>query len=62
MTSTPEKKPVEKEDDTSSELTEEDTNVLFKGIIVLKFMHPWLQKKVIQRAFSIWSNSQPTKD
>ena len=60
-TSTIEKKPIDKEDDTSSELTEEDMDVLLKGITELEFEHPQLQKKINQRAFSIWSNAQPTR-
>ena len=42
MTSIPEKKPIEKEGDTSSESTKEDMDVLFKGITELDFEHPWL--------------------
>jgi hypothetical protein len=49
-----EKKPLlDKEEDTSSESMEEDMDVLLKGITKLEFDHPWLQKKVNQRAFSI---------
>ena len=60
-TSITEKKPiVDKEDDTSSESTEEDIDVLFKGITKLDFDHPRLQKKVNQRAFNNWSNAQLT--
>ena len=60
-TSTTKKKPVDKEDDTSSESTKEDMDVLLKGIVKLDFEHPRLQKKVNQRAFSIWSNAQSTR-
>ena len=35
--------------------------VLLKGITEIDFEHPRLQKKIIQRAFNIWLNSQPTK-
>ena len=41
------KKPlVDKEEDTSSESTEEDMDVLLKGIVELDFDHPRLQNKV----------------
>lgn len=53
------KKPIE--DDSSSESTEEDINVLLKGLAELNFKHPHIQKKVLQRDFRIWSNSQPTQ-
>lgn len=57
-----EKQPLSnKEEDTSSESMEEDTDALLKGIVELDFDHPRLQKKVNQRAFIIWSNAQPTK-
>lgn len=57
-----EKKPlVDKEEDTSSKSTEEDMDVLLKGIAELDFDHPRLQKKVNQRAFNIWSNPQLKK-
>ena len=58
-TLTLEKKPIE--DDSSSESTEEDIDVLFKGLAELDFDHPRIQKKVLQRAFRIWSNVQPTQ-
>ena len=37
--------------DTSSDSTEEDMNVLLKGLEYLDFDHPRIQKKVLQRAF-----------
>ena len=41
------KKPLlDKEEDTSSESTEEDMDALLKGITELDFDHPRLQKKV----------------
>ena len=55
LTPTPEKKIVE--DDSSSELIEEDMNVLLKGLEELNFDHPRIQKKVLQQAFKIWSNT-----
>ena len=51
LTQTPKKKSVE--DDSTNESTEEDMNVLLKGIEELDFNHPWIQKKVLQRAFKI---------
>ena len=42
---TPEKKSLEKEDDTSSESTKEDIDILLKGIVELEFEHPCIQKK-----------------
>ena len=39
--------------DTSSDLTEEDMNVLLKGLEDLDFDHPRIQKKVLQRTFKI---------
>ena len=54
-TQTPEKKTIDA--DTSSDLTEEDMNVLLKGLEDLDFDHPRIQKKVLQRAFQIWSNA-----
>ena len=51
--STPENKPLEIEDDMSSDSTEEDIDVLFKGITELYFEHPHIQKKLLQRAFII---------
>lgn len=59
LTPTPEKKPIE--DDLLSESTEEDINVLLKGLEELDFDHPHIQKKVLQRACRIWSNVQPTQ-
>ena len=61
LTSNPKKKVVEKEGDTSSESTKEEMDFLFKGIFEIDFEHPRLKKKIIQREFSIWSNSQPTR-
>ena len=40
---------------------EEDMNVLLKGLEELDFNHPHLQKKILQRAFKIWSNAQLTQ-
>ena len=60
-TSTTKKKLVDREDDTSNKLREEDMDVLLKSIIELNFEHPQLEKKINQRAFSIWSNSQLTR-
>lgn len=47
--------------DTSSDLTEEDMNVLLKGLEELDFDHPIIQKKVLQQTFQIWSDAQPTQ-
>ena len=58
-TPTPEKKLVE--EDSSSESTEEDINVLLKGLEEVDFNHPCVHKKVLERAFKIWSNAQPTQ-
>lgn len=58
LTTTPKKKLVEGE--SLSESMEEDIDVLLKGPTELDFDHPRIQKKVLQRAFRIWSNSQPT--
>lgn len=60
-TSTLEKKSPDKEDNMSSESTEEDIDILLKGITELDFEHPCIQKKILQRSFNIWSNSQPTR-
>ena len=49
---TPEKKTTKA--DTSSDSTEEDMNILPKGLEDLDFDHPRIQKKVLQRAFQIW--------
>ena len=54
-TLTPENKTIE--DDSLSESTEEDMNVLLKGLEELNLDHPRIQKKVFQRAFKIWSNA-----
>ena len=59
LTPTPEKKPVE--DDSSSESMEEGMNALLKGLEQLDFDHPRIQKKVLQRAFKIRLNAQPTQ-
>lgn len=45
-TQTPEKKTAEV--DTSSDSTEEDMNILLKGLEYLDFDHPSIQKKVLQ--------------
>ena len=37
----------------------EDMNILLKGLEELNFDHPRIKKKVMQRAFQIWSNAQP---
>lgn len=59
--STEKKLLLDKDEDTSRKLMEEDMDVLLKGIGELDFDHPRLQKKVYQRAFNIYSNSQPTR-
>ena len=56
-TPTPEKKTDEV--DTASDSTEEVMNVLLKGLEKLNFDHPRIKKKVLQRAFQIWSDAQP---
>ena len=43
------------------ESTEEDIDVLLKGLVEHDFEHPRIQKKVLQRAFRIWSNTQLTQ-
>ena len=40
---------------------EEDINIFLKGLVELDFEHPRIQKKVLQRAFRIWSNAQSTQ-
>ena len=47
--------------DTSSHSIEEDMNVLLKGLEDLDFDHPRIQKKLLQQAFKIWSDAQPTQ-
>ena len=46
LTLTTKKKTIEV--DTSSDLTEEDMNILLKGLEELDFDHPRIQKKVLQ--------------
>lgn len=58
-TQTPKKKIVDV--DSSSKSTKEDMNALLKGLKELNFNHPRIQKKVLQRAFKIWSNAQLTQ-
>ena len=59
--STLEKKIVEKAEDIMSKSTEEDMDVLIKGIVKIDFENPRLKKKVLQRAFGIWLNFQSTR-
>ena len=47
-TSTPMKKIVEKDEDTMSESTKEDMDVLIKGILEFKFEHLPLKKKYLK--------------
>ena len=53
---TPEKKTAKV--DASSGSTEEDMNVLLKGLEELNFDHPRIKNKVLQQAFQIWSDAQ----
>ena len=55
---TPEKKNVDA--DTSSDSTKEDMNILLKGLEYLDLNHSRIQKKVLQRAFKILLDAQPT--
>ena len=59
LTMTPEKKTAEV--DSASDSTEEDVNTLLKRLEELNFDHPRIKKKVLQRAFQIWSDVQPTQ-
>lgn len=59
LTPTPRKKT--NEDDSSSELIEQDMNVPLKGLEELNFDHPQIKKKVLQSSYKSWPNAQPTQ-